>query len=439
MRRAWVGEAIVADGVSADVAAVEVAGANGSTKAATLYGTLDVASAAGVSRRTAQKVMQAKDARIDHFIRSGELSATAAADIARHEDVAEQLRITVLTPEQAVEKVKERRPPSKLDLRDAQIGMLERRLADREEELEDIKRENTFLKVMMGDEDLREEAARAFGSQRRMLTLMVKVARMWMEEYGSMQAARDYWRDKARESGFKPRGREALEVRVVNRVDSTEEANIKRTDDAFTLADEILLVEPFGVGSDEALVAPPGKGLAPLGENLLAELGLDGYDLEAYGVDRDNPRDLERVMRQIRADEEEAARNMSETEIDDLVRADESAMGVSDYEMEAAAAFDMSAEDYGDGYGYGDTDMGDLEDMDDSAAYEDTSPDGVEDEPDPAFGQMALGGDVGNSGGGHERPSGYRPLARPPRYGEPEGDGGVDGEDVDGGTVGGGG
>ena len=92
---------------------------------------LGLAEAANVSRQTARQALKAEKGGVGDFVRRGELTVRAASDIVgHHEDILQKLKSGEMDAEEAKERVKERRAPSRADNLESELSVVSGELSE---------------------------------------------------------------------------------------------------------------------------------------------------------------------------------------------------------------------------------------------------------------------------------------------------------------------
>ena len=345
----------------------------------------ELAAQAEVSDRTMMRAIKADNAGLGNLVRSGDLRADVAADIAAHEDVARNLKSGRISVDDAVKEVKARKPLSRADRLEAELSLLRRDIERERQKIDRLEKENKFLRSLSSDDD-GDEVKRQFGNQRRMINTLRSSTHQWMEHYRQLMSSRDYWRSNARKMGHHPSSLDSAEVDRMDELEIEVDIDMASTSEYLDAVDEFLDKNeppPISLESNSpARSAPsaPSPGSGPTGAysgaGAIVDVGdaIPGSevmedpedDLWLYDLDLDNPQTLETIM------EREIADGPS-GDLDD--------------------GFDNLDDIYAE-----------------EASYED-DPDDVSDGPsEDSYGQMRMGGDMGDVPRtyGHERPSGYR-------------------------------
>ncbi|MYA62865.1 MAG: hypothetical protein F4X94_09865 [Dehalococcoidia bacterium] len=160
---------------------------------------LGLSEAADVSRQTARQALKAEKGGVGDFVRRGELPVRAAAAIVgHHEDILEKLKRGEMDAEQAKEKLKERKAPSRSDNLEAELGIVSRELNEQKDKVDELQVEVDFLRKASEGDSAAEDVGNTFNSQQEMIRGLRGIVRMWMSDFGEMAAERDYWRERAK-------------------------------------------------------------------------------------------------------------------------------------------------------------------------------------------------------------------------------------------------
>ena len=200
----------------------------------------DIARQANASQRTVQQAIKADEAGLGGYVRNGALSAKAAADIARHEDISEELRTGSVTPDDALAEVKARKPLTKAERLEAALAMTEMDLEKHKEYIDLLNAENAYLRKLTGRDGGLEAAADSFREQQGMIETLRSTVNLWMDRHNRILNSRNYWREHARRLGHVPFARDKENLEAIEKAERESTEELARKQGAFDQIDALI-------------------------------------------------------------------------------------------------------------------------------------------------------------------------------------------------------
>ena len=236
----------------------------------------DIARQANATQRTVQQAIKADEAGLGGYVRNGALSAKAAADIARHKDISEDLRTGNITAQDALAEAKARKPLTKAERLEAALAMAERDLEKHKEYIDLLNAENAYLRKLTGRDGGLEAAADAFREQQGMIDTLRSTANLWMDRHNRMLNSRNYWREHARLLGHVPFARDKENLEVIEKAERQSAEELVQKQDVFDQIDT--LIPPKDGGRRVGQRAPkqseePAPGASAIGLEAWSDAG----------------------------------------------------------------------------------------------------------------------------------------------------------------------
>ena len=286
-------------------------------KEAVALDTLGLSEKANVSRQTARQAVRVEEAGVGDYVRRGELHMRAASDIAGHDDLVEGLKSGKIDAARAVEKLKERRPPSKEDNIKAELELTKREVGRQVEEVERLEEQVEFFRKFSDGDSEAENVERTFVGQQSMIRTLRTLMRRWMNNFERMKRSRDYWKARAMRA---ERALDSATVADVPGVSEDPDLNWDGTGDVMSTNQYVETVteyldeggpvpeaeagpvfrepEQVSVGPPAAVNGAPAAAPPPA-EEAPAWNGDGGYsdeDVWLYGADLNDPNMVDRLM-----------------------------------------------------------------------------------------------------------------------------------------------
>ena len=172
----------------------------------------ELASGADTSTKTVQRALKADEAGLGDWVRRGDMSATSAGEVLRHEDLVSALKFGEMSVKDVLDETKVRRPPTRLEKSRHLLRVAEYELERSKERIDELELELAAVRASLSEGSDSAEVERVVSTLNRSVRTLVSQNRLMAEYYRDMVRARDYWRDRARREGYEPTVREKSEL-----------------------------------------------------------------------------------------------------------------------------------------------------------------------------------------------------------------------------------